>query len=284
MIQPHTSPIPEDRLPVPSRPRPLHDDLDIPAPPGSAQMESPHRTRRAGVRPSAPRTLLRTLRAGTLALLAAGLLGGLAAGVWSTRGAYWGPETSYRDWEHVAAASQASAGGGNWLTHVNASGHADATLAVMLSRADVDHETTRAVRTALLSNNLAAAEQAFRAAQPPGLISKTDSPGLASDANLLNAIRDGRAEFFHLRVSDSCAEDNDILHVSVNGVALGEAPLTHHGMVFSVPVIPGTTTVTLQGVHDGGGGITMKFESSEGHYFCHTIAVGDEIITWIVIP
>jgi hypothetical protein len=100
---------------------------------------------------------------------------------------------------------------------------------------------------------------------------------------MLTAIRDGGAEFYYLRLSDCCAEDGDIVDISVNGEPFATVRLTHEQSVLSVPLIPGTTVFTLRGVHDGGGGITVLFQTSRGEFFCQPMDVGEEYHVGVVV-
>jgi hypothetical protein len=46
---------------------------------------------------------------------------------------------------------------------------------------------------------------------------------------------------------------------------------------------PGTTVITLRGVHDGGGGITVSFQTSQGDFFCQPMDVGEECQVGVVV-
>ena len=60
--------------------------------------------------------------------------------------------------------------------------------------------------------------------------------------------------------------------------------LTNAGSTISVPLSSGITALTITGVEDGGGGITMQFSTSRGDYFAQDIAVGQQIHLGVSAP
>ena len=50
----------------------------------------------------------------------------------------------------------------------------------------------------------------------------------------------------------------------------------HQGTMVSIPLDRGTNIVTVRGVKDGGGGVTVSFKTSRGEYFARYMSVGEE--------
>jgi hypothetical protein len=57
----------------------------------------------------------------------------------------------------------------------------------------------------------------------------------------------------------------------------------HGGQVLSIPLGSGNNTVTIRGVRDGGGGITLSFRTSRGEYFARPLRVGEQYQMGIVV-
>ncbi len=66
------------------------------------------------------------------------------------------------------------------------------------------------------------------------------------------------------------------MDIFINGEPYSTVRLAHKQSVLSLPLTPGTTLITLRGVHDGGGGITVLFETSQGEFFCQPMDIGEE--------
>ena len=221
--------------------------------------------------------------------MAAGLIAALAVGAW-----LWQrnqpAETAHPNWQHVAAAADASsAQGTNVVIQRDLAGAARQSASVELSLTDADAVTTQAVREALLKNDLATANAALNAAQRLGTTAlalseqRQAAPALGPEARIVTAIRDGSAQFFHLRLFDCCDEDGDVVDVALDGRHYATVPLTHEGKIISLPLTPGTTVVTLRGVRDGGGCITVSFQTSQGQYFSQPLDVGEECHMGVVV-
>ena len=89
-------------------------------------------------------------------------------------------------------------------------------------------------------------------------------------------IHSGDQGMYHLFLFDSCDEDGDVVTVIINGQPFATVPITHAGATLSVPLAFGSSnTIELFGLRDGGGGITVSFETSEGHYFCRDMLEGE---------
>jgi hypothetical protein len=57
----------------------------------------------------------------------------------------------------------------------------------------------------------------------------------------------------------------------------------HGGTTLSIPLQRGTNRVTIRGVTDGGGGITLSFRTSRGEYFARAMQVGEAYPMEVVV-
>ena len=62
----------------------------------------------------------------------------------------------------------------------------------------------------------------------------------------------------------------------MNGKSFAAVPIMHQGTMLSIPLDRGSNTITVRGVKDGGGGVTLSFRTSRGEYFARYMAVGEE--------
>jgi hypothetical protein len=262
------------------------DDIDLPPAPPTAAEARPATVPEAD---DLPKTARQEPRRFPQLWLAVGLVAALAIGGWLWQYSQT-TETVHQNWSYVSAAADASkAQGTNLLVQRDSAGTSRASHVVEVSSADADAATTLAVRTSLLNNDMDGANAALQSAQriPAAALTQQDSgkatPVLGPNTRLVTAIRDGSSQFFHLRLFDCCDEDGDIVDLSVNGERLARVPLTHEGTVLSIPLTPGTTVLTLRGIRDGGGGITVSFQSSQGDYFSQPMDVGEECQVGVVV-
>ena len=219
----------------------------------------------------------------TIALLGALLIGGW---LFTRMGV---DETAHDDWGKVSAAASASdEQGSNMLLREAADGGTSVVPVMLLSTADLDVETTIAVRKSLIRRDLDTANAELHNAhadQNSGASEYPDGePSLESTPDLVKPLRDGRAKFYHLHLMDCCDEDGDVVQISVNGQPYTTIGLTHAGATISVPLTSGVTTLTLTGVHDGGGGITVQFSTSGGDYFSRPMQVGEDYHIGVAAP
>ena len=89
-------------------------------------------------------------------------------------------------------------------------------------------------------------------------------------------IANGDAKFFHIHLRDSCWNDGDVVEILLNGQPAFLVPITNAGATLSVPVTSGTAMViSVRGVYDGGGGITVACRTSRGEGFVRVMAPGE---------
>ena len=283
MDQPEMLPVPE--LPKPQRGRHQMPDDDIELPPipqslpgmSAAGPEIP-----AGVSPGGAKPPRRFRQA----LWAVGLLATVAVGAWFLQSST-STEEGHPNWKHVAAATEASVSQqADVLIHVDESGAAHVVPSIDVSAMDVDEDPSRAVRDSVRSNALEAATASLQAAQRIPVVADVEQqkPELAPDSRLREAVSKEETKFFRLHVFDCCDEDGDVVQIVVNGEPFATIPITHEGALVSVPLAPGGNTVSLRGIRDGGGGITVSFRTSRGDYFCKRMRVGQEHRLGVVVP
>ena len=210
---------------------------------------------------------------GSAVLLGAVLIGGWY--LWSGGAS----EKDHPSWQNVAAATDASTNEVNATYLVSKSGKSALSTKVETTSMDVDRVTTRKVRSAL-KTGLAEAQATIQAAQGSGV----KIADLAGNLQLLNALKDGKHEFFEVYLFDCCDEDGDVVEVLLNGSLFATVPITHDGTSLSIPLQKGNNDVAMRGIRDGGGGVTVSLRSSRGDYFCRSMRVGQEYHMEVVAP
>lgn len=211
---------------------------------------------------------------GTLATLGLVVAAALAvAGSW-----YFGSssaEVNHPNWPHVVAATEAADAGTGSLVHVDLGGTEQVTSEILLSADDLDTQTTEAVRQSIQQSDPQATVAQIQAAQqlPVPDVEPEIAP-IAPESELHEDIEEGRVKFYQMQLFDCCDEDGDVVEVVVNGQPFMTVPIFHEGATVSIPLQPGTNSVAIRGVEDGGGGITVSFQTQEGHYFSRRLRVG----------
>lgn len=279
MIQPEMTPLRPGATPSPGARHLSADDIELPPLAGSNTESGSAAVEEIG-KGAATRS---TWRGSAPLLAVAGLAAALAIGSWLWRGR--ATETNHPNWQSVAAAAEASAAQGATVVVQRGSGETlRQVAAIEVSVGDADLTTTHAVRESLLKNDLDMANAALQSALGTAAVKdKQTSVVLNPNSRIVTAIRDGSAQFFHLRLFDCCDEDGDVVDVSLDGHPYATVPLTHQGTVISLPLTPGTTVITLRGVRDGGGSITVSFQTSQGDYFSQPLEVGEECQIGVVV-
>lgn len=190
-------------------------------------------------------------------------------------------EVSHPNWRHVAAATES-----DQLIHLDSSGASQTRATMEVASADRDRGATRQVRAALRRGDVVTATAHLQAAQTlPGASQNPDvrPPELVADSELARAIQDGDQELFQIELFDCCDEDGDIVEVIVNGSHFATVPILHEGAKLSIPLARGSNSVTIRGVRDGGGGVTLSFRTSRGDYFARSMRVGQEHQMGVVV-
>ena len=194
----------------------------------------------------------------------------LVVGGWWVLGGDSG-ETGHPDWRHVVAATEAS-GDANRLVRVESSGVEQVVDSIEFSAQDADADTTLAVQEALQQNDPDVVRDRLLAAQEfPAAV--TSEAVLDPEAH---AAIDDQTQFYQVQVFDCCDEDGDIVEIVVNGQPSMIVPIMHEAATISIPLSHGANSISLRGVKDGSGGITVSFRTSEGRYFSRRMLVGEE--------
>ena len=274
-----------DFTPMPDSPQPqgaghyrADDDIELPSTrdeAGTAGTAGWPDNARSDIKPTGFSPLL-----GGAVLLAAALVGGwflMPAG--ST-------ESAHPNWKHVATAAEASDDNGTQLVHLNQAGNAEVLPSLELSRSDLKRSATRKVRVALGRGDVITATAELQSAQSlPSAAQNPDArpPEIAADSVLAKSLKEGEQELFEIELFDCCDEDGDIVEVKVNGTSFATVPIVHGGTKLSIPLKQGNNTVSIRGVRDGGGGVTLSFRTSRGDYYARPMRVGQEYQMGVVV-
>ncbi|MDD5301670.1 MAG: hypothetical protein PHS14_01065 [Elusimicrobia bacterium] len=118
---------------------------------------------------------------------------------------------------------------------------------------------------------------------PPELV----SPAASAPQSVLTpqgrtAVRSDGWSIFSMRLIDDCAEDGDVVQISVDGVPMSYLSLSHAGATLEIPLKKGEShRITVTAVRDGDGGVTLGLQTSAGTILSRNMAVG-ESDTWTV--
>lgn len=192
-----------------------------------------------------------------------------------------GGETSHDNWiNHEQAARHADADG-NGIKWLAPGGPAIFTNSAALADSDLDTVTTQAFHAARQRRDQGQMEQVMQEAQPK-LIDPDVADGLDVEPavptlsdGLADAVLQGDTKFFHIFLFDSCYEDGDVVDVKINGQRFATVQLTNGGVTLSVPMTS-ASTISIAGVYDGGGGITVACRTSQGEGFVRALYEGEE--------
>ena len=199
-------------------------------------------------------------------------------------------ETRHDSWQHIESANSASVEREtNMLTHIGPNGMQSLVPVVQVGQADFASDVTESIRSALWKDEVAVANQRIETEvqATTAIDAKTSAEvqhDFSSDPDMVLAIKRGDTKFFQLQMRDCCHEDGDVVSLAVNGTPYATIPLTHAGAVVTLPLSSGVSLVTLTGVKDGGGGITIQFSSSQGDYFARAMKEGEEYHIGVAAP
>ncbi len=150
----------------------------------------------------------------------------------------------------------------------------------MLSPEDMDLEISRSARELAAVGDVETLASALQAAHPNPIV-QIEMPG----QQLAELLRDDRVAFYRIDLIDIIDEDGDVVRVYVNDAPYATVPLLNAGTTVIVPIAPGgATRVSLAGIADGAGGITLGCRTSQGTVTCQPLRVGDYVPLDIVLP
>lgn len=98
---------------------------------------------------------------------------------------------------------------------------------------------------------------------------------LAQKRQLAKDLQSGKTTLVWVKLFDDLAEDGDVVQFSSGQFAI-QVPLRHAPTVFAVPMNT-ASTMSVTGITDGGGGITLGLETSTGVVTFPVLAVGETI-------
>ncbi len=212
-------------------------------------------------------------------------LGGAAmiAGLWLQQA---GAEQRHENWQHVAAASNASTDFAHQFIHLDGAGNAQTVRSLTVTGADRNLRATQDLRSALRRNDLVTATATLQATQ--GLQSVADNasiswPEVLPDLAVTADLRNGRAELYEIELFDCCDEDGDVVELLVNGTPFATVPLINGGSVVAIPLNRGQNSITMIATRDGGGGVTVSLRTSRGQYFARYMAEGESHQMGVVV-
>lgn len=203
------------------------------------------------------------------------LAGLLAIGYWT-----WSSgesEQQHPNWQHVQAATTASSDGASQLVTASNNGTTQLIGELPFGDDDLAMDATQQIRAALEDNDVTVANEILQRNQsiPPKHRDDAVLPTIEQTSGLTKELEDGTKEFFQVELFDCCDEDGDVVDVAVNGQSFATVPIVHQGTRITIPLSRGPNTITIQGVRDGGGGVTLGLATSKGHFFMRYLAVGE---------
>ncbi|MCA9126545.1 MAG: hypothetical protein KDB22_05645 [Planctomycetales bacterium] len=202
--------------------------------------------------------------------------------------AYWlmpstpAEEGASPNWtHHQQAVASFESSQDNGLKFLTTDGQESMVNCLELTSADLDQATTHDFQS--VRWDARRAEQVLKGAQPElnvddaqvDAVQPVLSEGLRAD--FLN--RD--TQFYHLFLFDSCYQDGDVVDVLINGRRFATVQLTNSGVTLSVPM-NSASQISVQGVSDGGGGITVACRTSQGEGFVRVLSEGEEQLLAVV--
>lgn len=208
-------------------------------------------------------------------LTAFALAAALVLGYWSW--SHGESEHDHPNWRHIEAAAAASTDGSSRVVAVGADGAQQLVGQLSLGGADLAAEATQEVRVALKNDDLPQANRLLQARQKIPTTRQGDAvlPTIDNAPDLAAELEEGSKQLFQVELFDCCDEDGDVVDVLVNGQSFATVPIMHEGTLLTVPLSRGPNSISVQGVRDGGGGVTLALTTSEGHFFMRYLAVGE---------
>ena len=212
-------------------------------------------------------------------------LGGAAiiAGLWLQQA---GAEQRHENWQHVAAASNASTDFAQQLIHFDGAGTAQTVRSLTVTGADRNLRATQELRSALRRNDLVTATATLQTAQGPQSAADHASiswPELLPELAVTAGLQNGRTELYEIELFDCCDEDGDVVELLVNGTPFATVPLINGGSVVAIPLNRGQNSITMIATRDGGGGVTVSLRTSRGQYFSRYMAEGESHQMGVVV-
>lgn len=279
MSDPDLSPLSDSQRPHSAGHQRSDDDIEMPTP-VEAEASSEATGTWSTEQDAQPKSNGFPTLLGTAVLIAA-----IAVGGWFLLDS-GSAEDQHPNWQHVAAATDASGADANQLVRLDASGEAQTLPTIEVASADRDRTATRKIRAALGRDNLVLATAELQAAQSLGSASQNPEvrpPELVANSDVAAALKDGRQELFEIELFDCCDEDGDVVEVIVNGSPFATVPILHSGTKIAIPLAQGKNQIAIRGVKDGGGGVTLSFRTSRGDYYARSMRVGQQYEMGVVV-
>jgi len=184
--------------------------------------------------------------------------------------------------EVTAANADTPAGSNSKLMKINLGGGGEIVGAIALAEEDVDDRTTSSVKQAIQAAGPAAAPDAAMAEvagvqdipEPKTAEAKQEVEKAVAEAKptlsagMVQAIQEDEAKFYRIYMFDNCFQDGDVVRIWIDNEVFAVVPITNQGATLSVPLSAKQAySIVIEGVYDGGGGITVACKTSDGTYF-----------------
>jgi hypothetical protein len=160
---------------------------------------------------------------------------------------------------------------------------------------DVDQKTTMAIQQELNNYGSSRSDEVNRilseaqkdladAAALEIPLDEAPAKPTLSDGMQLELAQD-TSRFYQIYLWDSCYEDGDIVDIFIDRHRFATVPITNGGTTLTVPVKNnGSTQIAVQGIRDGGGGITVACRTSQGEGFVRVLESGETQVLAIAGP
>ena len=159
------------------------------------------------------------------------------------------------------------------VTKVDRSGPA-VTTAVTVGAADLAPNEAQ-IRSLLTQGNTSAAKDLLLG----GAVGPDGKPQPELDEKLVEKIKSGAVRLYNVNLWDSVDVDGDIAEVLVDNKPFRRVGLTKAEQTVTIPLPAGQPAqISIRGVADGGGGITLGCRTSGGTHFLEVMRPGESII------
>ncbi len=166
------------------------------------------------------------------------------------------------------------------IKHANTTGGMVLTDKIQVSESDRNQAKTASVQTAIKSGDAEVIERAVKEAiEVPESSDKNGDPVTVPQpvltTGLVSEIAQAGVAFYHIYLYDCCYEDGDVVQIRINGLPFATVPITNTGVTLSVPINGPSSSIELEGITDGGGGITVACRTSQGDFFMRSMYEGE---------
>lgn len=146
---------------------------------------------------------------------------------------------------------------------------------VGIGAADLATEVESKVKAALAQGDSGAARDLITG----GAVAPDGKPQPDLDGKLVEQIKSGEVRLYNVTLWDTCAEDGDVAEILVDGKPFRRIALFNARQDVVIPLPPGKPSqISIRGIVDGGGGITLGCQTSQGEHFAQVMMPGQSVI------